>query len=80
MPENKAQFVEELGDFYRTKVNEQFGIIGMRYTTTPRGEYVWVEFRSGSRKKFDVSGDSHQGILFDFVKFLNHFDDYEWEI
>jgi hypothetical protein len=78
--ENKAEFVQKLGDFYRTEVNEDFGIIGLSYIKTIYDEYVMVQFQSGSRKKFCVTGDSHQGILFDFIKFLTYFNEYDWEI
>ena len=78
--ENKAEFVQKLGDFYRTEVNEDFGIIGLSYIKTIYEEYVMVQFQSGSRKKFCITGDSHQGILFDFIKFLTYFNDYDWEI
>ena len=78
MEENKALFVQELGEFYHKFCDEQ--VDGLRYEKKMSEEFVVVQYRSGSRKRFCVTADSHQGILKDFVKFLNNFDCYDWEI
>lgn len=77
MPEKKV-FVERLCDFYCTNVSSQFGIESMDYIREGHEEFVYVSFRSGSRKKFCVTADSNEGILKDFIKFLNDFNNYQW--
>lgn len=75
MPE-KEVFVERLCDFFVSNVSTQ--IENMTYAREGFEEYVYVSFRSGSRKRFCITGDSNQAILKDFVKFLSNFDDYKW--
>lgn len=75
MPE-KMVFVERLCDFYVTNVSTQ--VVNMTYAREGFEEYVYVSFRSGSRKRFCVTGDSNEAILKDFVKFLSDFDNYKW--
>lgn len=76
--EDKAKFVEQLGQFYHENVEEE--IEGLRYVTTPTDEKVIVQYRSGARKSFSVRFDSKKGIFKDFGKFLTNFEDYDWEI
>lgn len=74
----KAEFVKDLCEFYTQKVDAEFGIKSMEYKSDLRSEWVFVTFESNSRKKFDVSGDSNQGIMFDFIRFVTCFDEYPW--
>lgn len=74
----KAKFVKDLCEFYTQKVNAEFGIKSMEYKSDLRSEWVFVTFESNSRKKFDVSGDSNQGIMSDFIRFVTCFDEYPW--
>lgn len=77
MPENKAQFVADLFNFYVSKVYPDEGITDMKYIQEGYSELVYVCYGK-NQKRFGVAGDNHRGILIDFVKFLNNFDRYEW--
>lgn len=76
--EDKAKFVEKLGQFYHENIEEE--VEGLRYITTPTDERVIVHYRSGARKSFSVKSDSKKAIFTDFGRFLTNFEDYDWEI
>lgn len=73
----KADFVEELWRFYKDVVGNPAGITDMSYIEEDDDEYVYVSW-GDSQKRFSVWGDNNQGILKDFVSFLNNFSEYSW--
>lgn len=79
--DHKANFVEELKNFYINVVGNQELISDMHYSKEVREgtdyEYVYVTFTCG-QKRFSVWGDNNQGILMDFIRFLKNFDQYKW--
>lgn len=76
---SKGLFVESLKDFYKHVVGNQEGIDDMTYIEDEyENEWVYVSFGRYSQKRFSVNGDNNQGILKDFVNFLNHKDRFEW--
>lgn len=74
----KADFVDQLCNFYKTSVNTTLDIDYMKYVEVGGHEWVYVVFKSGSAKKFSVWGDNNQGILIDFVHFIQNFKQYDW--
>lgn len=75
---SKADFVEELKEFYIKVVGNIEEITDMSYIAGEDGsEYVYVSW-GDSQKRFSVWGDNNQGILKDFVRFLNNFSEYSW--
>ena len=74
---NKFDFVQSLLEFYLECVGNPEQVADMSYVQNG-GEWIYVTFESGDQKRFCVNGDSNQGILQDFCKFLRYFDDYEW--
>ena len=61
MNENKAGFVQELGELLRKYSRED--IAGLDYD--PRNETVYITYGNGYSKAVDVTGDSCLGIMTD---------------
>lgn len=76
--ERKAQFVKELETFYKVKVGLTGGLARMDYVKSDITEWVYVTYNTRSQKCFPVPYENNRGILIEFVKFLNNFDDYRW--
>lgn len=77
---SKADFVEELKNFYMNVIGNPEGIEDLRYIEFPQidREYVYVLWRSGAQQRFSVWGDNEQGITKDFFRFLDNHDHYGW--
>lgn len=78
--EKKALFVKELQNFYKNTVwnGHTDGLKRLDYHKTELTEWVYVTYNNGSQKCFAVSYQNNCGILFDFVRFLENFDDFRW--
>lgn len=76
--EKKAQFVKELETFYKEKVGYDGGLVRLDYVKSDITEWVYVTYSTGSQKCFPVAYENNKGILIDFIKFLDNFDDYRW--
>jgi hypothetical protein len=77
MPEKRA-FIERFADFYITNCDNQSGLLDLQYSREGADEWVYAIFRSGCRKRFNITGDSNLAILVDFVNFINNFENYQW--
>lgn len=76
---NKANFVEELKNFVRECADNRLGIEDMHYVYTKDGrEYVYVEYADNAQQRFCVDCDNKDGILADFVLYMNNHDKYGW--
>lgn len=76
----KALFVKELQNFYKNAVwnGHTDGLKRLDYHKTEFAEWVYVTYNNGSQKCFSVSHQNNCGIFFDFVRFLEKFDEYGW--
>lgn len=68
MNENKAAFVQELGELLAKYTREN--ISHMEYEEKENVEAVIVHFRNGYSKAVDVTGDSCLAIMHDVYKAL----------
>lgn len=77
---DKYAFVKHLQKFYREMVGNPETIKRLDYFYDGMRERVFVTYDSYSQKYFDVSGDSFQGIMIDFSRFLHNPNKYDWII
>ena len=76
----KEEFIKQLKEFYMEAVGNPETIEDIYYKRECENgpEWVYIIFTSKSAKRFSVWGDSFQGILIDFVRFLDNMDSYPW--
>lgn len=76
---SKADFVEELSNFYINCVGNPIGIESLSYfKDSNNDEWIYVHCAGGSEKRVNVSGDSNNGMLIDFMNFLGNRDSFRW--
>jgi len=66
----KANFVEELFEFYKQTVNKDSDIQNMFYQNEGSAEWVYVSYGSGEQSRFSVTHDNNRAIVKDFNRFL----------
>lgn len=75
---NKVDFVEELLNFYQNVVGNVDGIEDMHYEEINGDEFIYVTFGKDSQKRIHVTGDNNRGMLMDFCRFLDRYNEYRW--
>lgn len=71
MFEDKAGFVQELGELLANYTSDRTGVKCMEYTEDRDGfEAVTVYFANGKERTINVTGDSCLGIMNDVYKAL----------
>ena len=76
---SKADFVDELFNFYTKVVDPNSDIVDMFYEHIDgHEEWVYVTYSTGAQKRFCVTCDNRKGILSDFNRFIQHPNDFGW--
>lgn len=73
----KSEFVKALIAFWKENVDPKCGF-DLEYRLVGGEEWVYVIYKSGSKKRFCVNGDSNKAIVKDLLKYLDNKDDYRW--
>lgn len=76
---NKPRYVGELERFYMDVVGNPEGIDSIDYVRDTNGdEWIYVSYSRRVQKRFSINCDGEQGILFDFVYFLNNQSEFDF--
>ena len=72
---NKEVFVKKLGDFVIDNIPAYSDVKSLVYVMEDDGrEWLYCNYKSYAQRRINISGDSEQGILYDFVKRLESVD------
>ena len=80
MYKEKERFIKKMQLFYQRDCRNVETIWHLNYLHNEEdgSEFVYVTYESYSQKRFCVTGSNEQGMLIDFVHFLEHQDRYAW--
>ena len=68
---SKKEFVKEFSDFLLKNVPYFEDINGLVYVHNSEGEWIYVNYRSYSQKRIDVTADSEVAMMRDFFKYID---------
>jgi len=64
----KTQFVKEFSKFLKNNVSEFQDLKSLVYVEDKDHEWLYVNYKSYSQKRINISMDSDYGIMLDFFK------------